>query len=143
VWTLKKRQVFLVANGCAVVYLSGIFDVTWDCRVFRALVEMTAVFLCTLLVTLMRKLIGRLKSWDVQHFNFVTPTVAQKILLGLATSACAVEIFVSGAHAGRAMQIIKTTCWAAIVGNALYHFTWHQMDLRATFADLTLGHQLA
>jgi hypothetical protein len=135
VWTLKKRQVFLVANSCALFYLSVIVDMTWDCRVYHQLVEIIAALLCTLLVTLTRKLIGRLKSRDVQNNDFVAPTVVQKGILGAATSACAVEIFVSGAHASRAMQITKTTCWAAIVGNALYHFIWRQVDLRAAFAD--------
>jgi hypothetical protein len=128
-----------VANASALFFLAQLVDMFWDCRVFHQLVEISLACLCTLLVTLMRKLIGRLKSRGSPNTgmtNVVTPTVAQKSLLGTATIAFTVDMVVSGAHGGMIMRVIKAVCWSGILGNALYHFTWYQLDLGAAFADV-------
>ena len=44
------------------VYLMAVCNSVWDCRTFHQLVEMLVLLVCVLIITVMRKLIGRLQG---------------------------------------------------------------------------------
>jgi hypothetical protein len=105
------------------------------------MVEISGAVLCTLLVTLMRKLVGRIvkpTARDTQPNGVVVkPTSIQMVLLGTTASVCLLEAFIAstgGADVAMAMHVIKTLSWLLVLSNALYHFVRGMMDLRDSFA---------
>jgi len=127
VWTIQKRQVFYIATGGMVCFLGVIIDLTWDCRVYHQLVETCIIILCTILTTLMRKMISHLKNSAVVE----TVDVTQKCLLCASIAVLATEVFVSGV----VVRIVKMVCWAGILAKLLYHFMRYNFDLRSIFSE--------
>jgi hypothetical protein len=139
--TIQKRQVFLVSVFSSIFYLAAVTDFLYDCRVFHQMVETCFAILCTLLVVLMRKLIGRLKlkTRGRHGTGVVTVTVIQKGLLGAAALTFTMEVFVYGEDAKVAIRVAKTVCWAGILANAACHFMWYILDLGDVFKGISIS----
>ena len=134
-WRVEKKLSVLLSCSMTPVYLMAVCDSVWDCRIFHQLVEMLVLLVCVLIITVMRKLIGRLQG-NSKNVHVSRVTRVQAAFLLVAVPVFAVDMVVVG---GLALQVARTACWGFIMCNGWLHFATYILGVDAAFKTALSG----